>query len=150
MLPTRTPGTAPPSVADHAKTSVGDEPYIASAAVEHIVSAAVLLQAGDHVAAVNAAHLAVNAAENPLRAILAAAALIDIDRPMRRWWDSTETGVGWRCGWCDRGVPGRPGARRYCSPGCFTASRRAYWRKRERDRRAALRAVHDDCAEAAS
>lgn len=138
----------PPALIHHAQAQLPahhPEPYIASAAVNHVATAALALQLGDHVGATTAARQAIRAAENPVRALLAAAALIDVDRPMKRWWDPVGRGA-WRCGWCDRSVGGRRGSRRYCTPECFTASRRAYWRARGRAAREAGRVVDAGCA----
>lgn len=118
------------------------KPYIAAAAVHHVTTAALALRCNDHLGAVTAAKQAIHAAQDPIRALLAAAALIDPDQPMRRWWDPPAKGAR-RCTWCDRPIFGRRDRRRqYCrGTSCFEDARRAYWRKRDLVRKAAREAT---------
>lgn len=112
-------------------------PRPSPAVVSHLATMSVLYQDGDYFGAVRCAREALAAAGDPLRALLAAAALVDVDRPMPPAAART-----WRCGWCQREVPGRRrGNQLYCGQTCFRDHRREFWRLRGRERRAAARAA---------
>jgi hypothetical protein len=120
-------------VTDHLpNTGPGALPTINAEAIRPVLELASRLHDGDTLGAARCARLAIRAAGSPAQALIAAAALIDIDRPMVRWWEPLARR---RCRWCSRPLPADY-RRWYCGPDCHADARRAYWRQRARIKRA--------------
>lgn len=100
-----------------------------------ILTLACDLRTGDDIAIQRALRAAQTVA-SPAALLVLAAQLIDVDRPVNRWWNGEDGRQ--RCAWsgCRQPHPRLNGSRRYCPGGdCFRAARRAYWQARAEGRR---------------
>jgi hypothetical protein len=80
---------------------------------------------------------------DPAAALVVAAALIDVERPIDRWWEQPPPTGGWsrHCEDCSDPITDRDGPRPVVCEPCRVARRRATWRSKPRSRGRKVAAV---------
>ncbi len=105
---------------------------------EAVLDLACRLRDNDHLGTRRAVRAVLDTAGGDVGvAVLVAAQMIDVDRPVVRWWDGDDGRP--RCAHCHTPNAQLSYRRLYCGETCFRDARRAYWRTRKAAARAKAR-----------